>query len=183
LVEKAQEEIDEKEAENMLKNLEKRKFTIDDFLKQMNTMNKLGNFSSLMKMIPGMGGLLRNVGDLSPAEAEMTKMKVMISSMTKEERKNDHLLNDSRKRRVAKGSGTSLEEVRQFLNKFEQMRGMMIGMMDMMKGGGGPMEMMARMGMGGGGGAARKGFRNPPQNTGKMKKKGKGKGPFGGGFF
>ena len=68
LVEKAEENIDEKEAEKMMKNLEKGQFSVDDFMKQMNMMSKLGSMGSLLKMIPGMGGVLRDVGDLSPAE-------------------------------------------------------------------------------------------------------------------
>ena len=81
LVEKAEENIDEKEAEKMMKNLEKGQFSVDDFMKQMNMMSKLGSMGSLLKMIPGMGGVLRDVGDLSPAENEMSRMKVIISSM------------------------------------------------------------------------------------------------------
>lgn len=183
LVEKASEAIDEKQAEGMLKNLEKKKFTIEDFQQQMNTMNKMGSFSSLLKMIPGMGGMLKNLGDLSPAEEEMKKMKVIISSMTKDERKDHTLLNESRKIRIAKGCGKSIQDIRQFIEKFLQMREMMIGMMGMMQGGGGGglMDMMGMPGMGG----PRKGFRNPPPKLGggKVKKKGKGKGPFGGGYF
>ena len=67
LVEKAEENIDEKEAEKMMKNLEKGQFSVDDFMKQMNMMSKLGSMGSLLKMIPGMGGVLRDVGDLSPS--------------------------------------------------------------------------------------------------------------------
>jgi UDP-N-acetylmuramate: L-alanyl-gamma-D-glutamyl-meso-diaminopimelate ligase len=70
----------------MMANLEKGKFTINDFVKQMETINRLGSFGSILKMIPGMGGALRQMGDLSPAENEMKKMKVIINSMTKKER-------------------------------------------------------------------------------------------------
>jgi len=73
LVEKAQENINESDAESMMKNFEKGKFTVNDFMKQMEMMNSLGSMTSILKMIPGMGGMLRQIGDLSPAEAEMKK--------------------------------------------------------------------------------------------------------------
>lgn len=180
LVEKAQEVIDEKEAEKMLNKIESNNFTINDFVKQMETMGKLGSMSSIMKMIPGMGGLLRQVGDLGPAEAEMGKMKVIISSMTEKERENHKLLNDSRITRIANGSGNNEKAVRDFIAKFEQMKEMMSGMMGMMKGGGMPgfPGMPGMPGMG-----AQKGFRQQAGGGKKQKKKGKKKGPFGGGFF
>ena len=104
LVEKAQEAIDEKEAERMMKRLEKNQFTINDFIKQMDQINKLGSMSSIMKMIPGMGGVLRQVGDLSPAEDEMKKMRIMINSMTNKEKDDHKLLNDSRIQRIYGGT-------------------------------------------------------------------------------
>jgi len=135
LVEKAQEVIDEKDAEKMMKKMEKGKFTIDDFLKQMNMLKSMGSMTSLLKMIPGMGGALRQMGDLTPAENEMKKMKVIISSMSQKERDNYKVLNDSRIKRIADGSGTNVGAVRDFLSKFKQMEQMMGGMMAMMKGG------------------------------------------------
>lgn len=135
LVEKAQEVIDEKDAEKMMKKMEKGKFTIDDFLKQMNMLKSMGSMTSLLKMIPGMGGALRQMGDLTPAENEMKKMKVIISSMSQKERDNYKILNDSRIKRIADGSGTNVGAVRDFLSKFKQMEQMMGGMMAMMKGG------------------------------------------------
>ncbi len=175
LVEKAQENIDEREAENMMKNLEKGRFSVDDFMKQMNMISKLGPMSSLLKMLPGMGSALREVGDLGPAENEMTRMKVIISSMTKKERQDYKIVDSSRISRIARGSGTSEGDVREFLNKFKQMEKMMKGMMKMFKGGGMP----SFPGMPGGGGF-------PMGPGGKMpkspKKKGK-KGPWGGGHF
>lgn len=173
LVEKAQESIDEKEAERMMKRLEQKKFTINDFIGQMDQINKLGSMSSILKMIPGMGGALRQIGDLSPAENEMKKMRVIINSMTKKERENHKLLNDSRVTRIAKGSGTKESDVKEFINKFEQMQSMMINMMGMMKGGGMPnIPGMPPM----------PGFRQAP-GQGKQKKKGKKKGQFGSKFF
>jgi signal recognition particle subunit SRP54 len=173
LVEKAQETIDEKEAERMMKRLEKKQFSIDDFMKQMDQISKLGSMSSILKMLPGMGGMLRQVGDLSPAEDEMKNMRVLINSMTQKERDNHKLINDSRIARIARGSGRQEKEVRDFLKKFEQMQEMMINMMGMMKGGGMPNI----PGMG-----PMPGFRQAP-GQGKKKGKGKKKGPFGSKFF
>ncbi len=187
LVEKAQDIIDEKDAERMMKNLEKNRFTVDDFLRQMETMSKFGSMGDIMKMIPGMGGMMRQLGDLSPAENEMKKMKVIIQSMTKEERDNHKILNGSRRERIAKGSGKTVQDVNQFIEKFNQMQKMMTGMMGMLKGGGMP-NLPGMGGLGGmmGGGdpmSGGKGFRQAPGMGMKTKKKGKRKGPFGGGFF
>jgi len=173
LVEKAQEVVDEKEAEKTMKNLEKRIFTIEDFMKQMKTINKLGSMGSIMKMIPGMGGMMRQMGDVSGAEDEMKQMEVIISSMTKDERRNRKLLNtSSRLERIAKGSGRQIGDIQEFLQKFDQMAQMMIGMMDMMKGGGMP-------GMPGAG----NGFRQSPGSNSKKKSKKNGKNPFGKKYF
>lgn len=138
LVEKAQDVIDEKEAERVMKRLEKKQFTISDFVSQMDQISKLGSMSSILKMIPGMGGALRQVGDLSPAEDEMKKMRVIINSMTTKEKENHKLIKDTRLSRIAKGSGTKESDVKDFITKFEQMQGMMVNMMGAMKGGGMP---------------------------------------------
>jgi signal recognition particle subunit SRP54 len=179
LVEKAEEAIDKDEAERMMKNMEKGKFSIDDFMKQMQMMSNLGPMTSLLKMIPGMGGMLREIGDLSPAENEMKKMKVIIQSMTDQEKKNHTLFNKSRLERVARGSGNTVQKVEEFLAKFRQMEKMMAGMMGMMKGG---MPGLPGMGMPGGG--AQKGYRgyeDPMQKARKLKKKGGG--AWGKGYF
>jgi signal recognition particle subunit SRP54 len=173
LVEKAEDVIDEKEAERMMKNMEKNRFTVDDFMKQMDMIGKLGSMESILKMIPGMGGALRQMGDLSPAEDEMKKMKVIISSMTKQEKDNYKMVKESRIERIAKGSGNTIQSVKEFLKKFAQMEKMMGGMMGMMKNGGMP----SMPGMPGG-----MGMPGMPGGK-KKKKKGGGKGPWGKGFF
>jgi len=176
LVEKAEEAIDEKEAEKMMKKMEKNQFTIDDFIKQMEMVGKLGSMGSLMKMIPGMGGMLREMGDdkISEAEGELKSMKVLISSMTKAERKDHKIINESRIKRIARGSGRKESDVSDFITKFEQMKKMMSGMMGMLKGG-------AMPGMP----DSKPGFRQQSggQKQKKRKSSGKGRGPFGGGFF
>jgi signal recognition particle subunit SRP54 len=178
LVEKAEEAINQDDAMGMMANLERGKFTINDFVKQMETINRLGSFGSILKMIPGMGGALRQMGDLSPAENEMKKMRVIINSMTKKEREEVSLIDGSRRKRIASGSGRSVQEVNQFLERFDQMRQMMVGMMGMMKGGGLPNI----PGMG-----PVKGFRQAPQQQnqqvfGQPDKK-KPKSPFGKKYF
>ena len=181
LVEKAQENIKESDAESMMKNFEKGKFTVTDFLKQMEMMNSLGSMTSILKMIPGMGGMLRQIGDLSPAEAEMKRMKVIISSMTEEERENYKIIKDSRLQRIARGSGNTEQSVRDFLGKFKQMEQMMGGLSAMMKGGGLP-GMPGFPGMG-----PQKGFRQQggaaPNPFGEKNKKKGSKGPWGKGYF
>lgn len=185
LVEKAQEAIDEKEAEAMMKKMQKNQFTMDDFLKQMDMMGKLGNMESLLKMIPGMGGIVRQIGDLSPAEKEMKSMKVMINSMTKQERQNHKILNPSRKKRILMGSGKTAPELDQFITKFEQMQKMMSGFMGMMGGGGKGMmnPFGAMMGSGEGDGGFVPGFRQQKGQSQKQKVKGKRRGGFGTRFF
>ena len=132
---------------------------------------------NILKMLPGAGGMLRQVGDLSPAKDEMKKMEIIISSMTKKERRDDKLFKEeSRVQRVARGSGTQPAEVKEFLKKFTQMKQMMTGMFQMMKGGG----MNPMMGMPGSGGSMGQtpGFRTPAQK-GKKSRNGKKRGPFG----
>jgi len=155
LVEKAEEAINKDEALGIMQNLERGRFTMNDFVSQMETINRLGSFGSILKMIPGMGGALKQMGDLSQAEAEMKRMRVMINSMTKKEREDVDLIDQSRRKRIASGSGRSLQDVNQFIEQFVKMRQMMVGMMGMMKGGGIPQI----PGMG-----PVKGFRQAPQN-------------------
>ncbi len=171
LVEKAQENIDEKEAEKMMKRLENRQFTINDFVKQMEQISKLGSMGSILKMLPGMGGMLRQMGDLSPAEDEMKKMRVITDSMTIKEKEDHKILNESRISRIAKGCGRKESDIKEFIKKFEQMQSMMINMMGAMKGGGLPQI----PGM-----PAMPGFRQGPKQKAK---KGKKKSPFGNKFF
>ncbi len=177
LVEKAQKTIDEKDAENMMKRLEKGKFTVDDFMKQMDMIKNLGSFGSILKMLPGMGGMMKQLGDLSPAENEMKRMRVIIDSMTKEERDNYRLITqkDSRLKRIARGSGNTEAAVKDFIAKFKQMEQMMGMMSGLMKGG-----MPNLPGMGGMGGPG--GMQMPGMGK-KPKKKGGGKGPWGKGYF
>jgi len=140
LVERAQEQYDEEEARKMQKKIAKDKFGFDDFLKQIQQVKKMGNMKDLMGMIPGAGKMMKNV-DID--DDAFKGIEAIIKSMTPYERENPKAFNASRKRRIAKGSGTSVQEVNQLLKQFSQMG----KMMKMMQGGGGKklMQMMNQM--------------------------------------
>ncbi|MGE4271511.1 MAG: signal recognition particle protein [Desulfitobacterium sp.] len=122
LIEKAQEAFDEKQAREMEQKLRKQEFTLDDFLDQMQQIKKMGPLGSLLEMIPGAGKQLK---DVQIDEKDMAHVEAIIHSMTQEERRKPALIKDSRKRRIAKGSGTSVQEVGRLLKQFEQMQKMM----------------------------------------------------------
>lgn len=121
LVEKAQSAIDEDDAKSLEEKIRTQKFDLNDFLKQLQNIKKLGSLGSILKMIPGMG----QIGDIAPAEKEMKKVEAIIQSMTKDERKKPDILKASRKKRIALGSGTEVADVNRLLKQFEQMKGMM----------------------------------------------------------
>ncbi len=158
LVEKAQEQFDEKEAERLEKKIRKNKFDFNDFLSQINQIRKMGDLKSLMGMIPGMSKLTRN---LDIDDSAFKRVESMVFSMTPAERADPDLINLSRKKRIARGSGHELQDVNQFLKQFEQMRKMMH---QMTKGGGMP-------GMGGVPGPAAPGRGRISRNRNKKKKK------------
>ncbi|HHY28293.1 MAG TPA: signal recognition particle protein [Desulfitobacterium dehalogenans] len=122
LIEKAQEAFDEKQAREMEQKLRKQEFTLDDFLDQMQQLKKMGPLNSLLEMIPGVG---KQMKDVQVDEKDMAHVEAIIHSMTPEERRKPALIKDSRKRRIAKGSGTSVQEVGRLLKQFEQMQKMM----------------------------------------------------------
>jgi signal recognition particle subunit SRP54 len=129
LIEKAQSAIDEEEAKALSEKMAKAKFDLEDFRTQMRRMKKLGSVEGLLKLIPGMGQLSKQLGEMKGADKELVKVDAMISSMTMEERRNPKILNQSRRRRIASGSGSSLSELSQLLKNFEQMNKMMQKMM------------------------------------------------------
>ena len=126
LIEKAQDSFDEKSASELEHKLRTQSFTLDDFLTQMQQMKKMGSVTDLLKMIPGVGSKL---GDISIDEDKIAKQQAktcaIIYSMTRMERRNPDILNASRKRRIAAGSGTTVQEVNLLLKQFEQTRQMM----------------------------------------------------------
>ncbi|MCX7695597.1 MAG: signal recognition particle protein [Caloramator sp.] len=131
LIEKAQEAIDEKKAAELEKKILSQEFTLEDFLDQMQQMKKMGPLKDLVKMIPGVDA--SKLGDMEVNEKELLHAEAIIKSMTKEERRNPSIINASRKKRIAKGSGTSIQEVNKLLNGFEQARKMMKQFGDMQK--------------------------------------------------
>ena len=127
IIEKAEEAIDLEEAEKLEKQLKKKKdLDLDDYLTQLKQIKKMGSFSSLLKMIPGMSALK----DVKIDDKEFERIEAMISSMTKEERKNPKLLNGNRRVRIAKGSGTTVQEINKFMKSFEMTQKMMRQMKD-----------------------------------------------------
>ena len=137
LVERAQQQFDEAEARKMQKKIAKNQFGFDDFLKQIQQIKKMGNMKDLMGMIPGVGKALKGV-DID--DDAFKGIEAMIKSMTLEERSNPKILNGSRRKRIANGSGTSIQEVNQLIKQFGQM-GKMMKMMQ----GGGAKQMMQMM--------------------------------------
>ena len=129
LVEKVQEQFDEKEAAKMEQKILKNRFTFNDFLKQIKQIKKMGNLKDLLGMMPGVGKMIRNV-DIDDDAFKV--VETIIYSMTEEERNNPKLINSSRVNRIAKGSGTSVQEVNKLIKQFNQMG----KMMKMLKGGG-----------------------------------------------
>lgn len=123
LVEKVQNEIDEKEAEKLAKKMKKGNFDLEDFLSQLNQIKKLGPLENLIKLIPGAKKMGLNNVNIDPKQ--MKHIEAIILSMTKEERQNPNVLKASRKQRIAKGSGRTVTEVNALLNQFEQMKQMM----------------------------------------------------------
>ncbi len=122
LVERAQEQFDEKEAERLEKKIKKNKFDFNDFVSQLAMIKKMGDIKSLLGMIPGMG---KAVKDLDIDNSAFKRVEAIIQSMTPDERGNPDLLNMSRKKRIARGCGQNLDQINLFLKQFEQMRKMM----------------------------------------------------------
>ncbi|KZS40696.1 signal recognition particle [Aquimarina aggregata] len=140
LVERAQEQFDEEEARKLQKKIAKNQFGFDDFLKQIQQIKKMGNMKDLVGMIPGAGKMMKNM-DID--DDAFKHIEAIIHSMTPAERAKPQIINSSRKKRIGKGSGTSIQQVNQLLKQFDQMS----KMMKMMQGGGGKkmMQMMGKM--------------------------------------
>ncbi len=120
LIEKAQSVIDVKEAEKLQQKLRKNEFTLDDFKNQMQQIKKMGSIESIMGMIPGMGKMMKQMEGSQPSEKELKRIEAIIDSMTLSERANHSIINGSRRLRIAKGSGTSVQEVNQLLKRFTE---------------------------------------------------------------
>ena len=125
LIEKAEQAFSKEQAESLQKKLKERSFTLEDYLEQLESVKKMGGIGDMMKMLPGMAGKVR-AEDLD--ESKLVKAKVIIQSMTPKERRNPEIIKGSRRKRIAQGSGTSIQEVNQMLKQFELTREMMARM-------------------------------------------------------
>jgi signal recognition particle subunit SRP54 len=135
--------MDEEEAQAAADKLMDGRFNLDDFLKQLRQVKKIGPISQLLEMVPGFNQVAKQISS-DDAERQMARTEAIISSMTIKERQNPRVLNGNRKRRIATGSGTSVQEINQLLTQFRQMQKMMKqlrdprklkGLMDMFGGG------------------------------------------------
>ncbi len=125
LVEKAQEHVDRAEAEEQARKLLEARFTLDDFYAQLQQIKKMGPLGDLLKMIPGMGALAKQMPSGDQAERELRRIEAIIASMTHEERADPAVINGSRRRRIAAGSGTTVSEVNGLLKQFAEMQKLM----------------------------------------------------------
>jgi signal recognition particle subunit SRP54 len=143
LIEKAEAAIDVEDAEKLERKLRSNDFTLEDFRDQLRTIRKMGPLESILGMIPGLGNL-KQLADQKPDEQQLNRVEAIISSMTPMERRRHDLINGSRRKRIARGSGTSVEEVNRLLKQFVQMRKMLKQLGAMQSGGkrGGMMGML-----------------------------------------
>jgi signal recognition particle subunit SRP54 len=126
-VEKAQEAFDGKQQEEMQRKLMDNEFSLEDFRDQLKSLRKLGSLESILKMMPKVG-MMKDLQSMQPDEKELTRIVAIIDSMTPKERFNHMLINGSRRRRIAQGSGTSVQEVNSLLKQYGQARKMMKSM-------------------------------------------------------
>ena len=127
IIDKAEEAFDEKEAEDLEKRIRKNEFTLDDYLKQMQKIRKMGSFKQILGMLPGVP---KEIRDAEIDERQLLKIEAIIQSMTIKERRNPKILDGSRRKRIAKGSGNKVEDINRFINQYEQMRKMMKQMLN-----------------------------------------------------
>jgi signal recognition particle subunit SRP54 len=146
LIEKAEAAIDIEDAARLEEKLRLDDFTLDDFRDQLRTIRKMGPLESIIGMIPGMGNI-KQLADQKPDEKQLSRIEAIISSMTDEERRNHQLINGSRRKRIAKGSGTSVEEVNRLVKQFLQMRKMLKSLGGMAGIGGGKKKRRNPLGM------------------------------------
>ena len=143
LVEKAHSVFDAKESERLQQKLKKSQFDLEDFKNQLQQMKKMGSIESLIGMIPGMGKMMKQMEGAQPPEKELKRIEAIIDSMTRKERANHSIINGSRRLRIAKGSGTTVQEVNQLLKRFVEAQKMMKQLQKL-----GPKGLMRGMGKG-----------------------------------
>jgi signal recognition particle subunit SRP54 len=155
LIERAESAIDQDTAERLEKKIRANEFTLEDFRDQLKTIRRMGPLEQILGMIPGMGRLA-TMSENKPDEKQMSRVEAIVNSMTPEERRKHHIINGSRRKRIAKGSGTSVEDVNRLLKQFAQMQKMLksLGGMAGLAGGGGKdarrraMQMLRQQGQG-----------------------------------
>jgi len=125
LAEKAQETVDEKKAKELERKIRRSEFTLEDFRDQLISIRKMGSIEDLLGMIPGMGGKMKELKAAAPDEKELARVVAIIDSMTREERGNAKILNGSRRKRIAQGSGTTVQDVNRLVKNFQQAEGML----------------------------------------------------------
>jgi signal recognition particle subunit SRP54 len=145
LIEKAEAAMDQDDAQRMEQQLRQDGFTLETFRDQMQTIKKMGNLESILKMIPGAGKAMKQMGNMQLPDKEMKKIEAIINSMTPRERRDQKILNGSRRLRIAKGSGTTVQDVNQLMKRFGEAQKMMKKMQKM-----GPKGLKNLMGRGGG---------------------------------
>jgi signal recognition particle subunit SRP54 len=123
LIEKAERQFEEDEAKELERKLRRNEFTLEDFLKQLKTLRRMGPLQSILGMLPGMGG--QQLSQMKVDEREIDRVEAIILSMTPEERRRPELIKGSRRLRIARGSGTSVQQVNQLVKQFDQMRKLM----------------------------------------------------------
>ena len=123
LIEKAESQIEEDEAKELERKMRRNEFTLEDFLKQLKTVRRMGPLQSIMGMIPGLAG--HQLSNMKVDERELDRVEAIILSMTPEERRRPELIKGSRRLRIAKGSGTNVQAVNQLVKQFDQMRKLM----------------------------------------------------------
>src|SRR5438128_6915970 len=137
IIERAEAANDVADGETLEAKLRANDFTLEDFRDQLKTIRKMGPLEQIMGMLPGMGNI-KALADQKPDEKQISRIEAIISSMTPEERRKQHIINGSRRKRIARGSGTSVEEVNRLLKQFGQMQKMLksLGGMAGLSGGG-----------------------------------------------
>jgi signal recognition particle subunit SRP54 len=125
LIEKAEAVFDEEKAKELEKKIRKDSFTLEDFRDQLQQVRKMGSLESILGMIPGLSKKMKGMGSLDFDEKELVRVEAIINSMTSKERTNYMIINGSRRLRIARGSGTSVQEVNQLLKRYAQARKMM----------------------------------------------------------
>jgi signal recognition particle subunit SRP54 len=125
LIEKAQQTVDEDQAREMERKFRQATFDLEDFLQQIQQLKKMGSLSQIMEMIPGVNQLARKMPAAALDEGQVKRVEAIIRSMTPQERHNPEILNGSRRRRIAQGSGTTPQDINQLLNQFHQMQKML----------------------------------------------------------